>query len=465
MSEEIKKVLSEHIPINVTPALANAIIKYVSAYESVPNNAEAFNSPYLGVTPCYFTTADRNGFLEIFAVDAPAIKTLFEKYNDGKDKVFGVSIKRDIMGLFRNFFNGMLRAASSIGVSPADMRKIISEISSVDSNFKVASDPFNLLNTYILWRLKDSNLPEKLKYQAMFKTLMILQYKFFTSLVNHRFPYKADENTMQAMYESFTNKFDIKKYGTWYKVMANRAENFIGPDSVHLPTLKYYNDDKKIIYLITDVQTRIRNQVNLVTSEYMNFKKNMDSMGSYSNMGNDLEGDRVMLSVDNNLEMCIANVYNDCLSVPRLLDDQAMLLATKLFAGVTLNKFRMLLIAFSEKAVKDAKAGTFEKMKHVNGIDICEGAQILIRTLLQKTFRHCIQNKVSLNKPVDVLKTAKDVYSSSRISDQGIIQVRESVNYMVETIFKQHVRNPTMLASYRLCFIIYIVLMSFKYIK
>lgn len=44
--------------------------------------------------------------------------------------------------------------------------------------------------------------------------LLFLQYKFFTSLVNYRFKYKANEAIMTATYEQLSNKYYIKVYGT-----------------------------------------------------------------------------------------------------------------------------------------------------------------------------------------------------------------------------------------------------------
>lgn len=465
MTAEIKRVFSEKLPLNITPVIAKELINYVIWYETKDNNSEVLNSPYLGIQPMYFTNKDRDGFLDIFSTKEMDLKQIILGYTDGNDVVFGVSLKRDIVKMFKSYLDGMIRGATQLGIATSDMRKIVQDISTVNSDFRVAGDPFNLFVSYLLYVLDNCNLPTAQKDMCKFKTLMFLQYKFFTSLVNHRFPYKADEATMQAMYESLTMKFDIKKYGTWYKVMEERAIDFLAKGSIHYDTIKNYDDDKKIIYFITDVQTRIRNQINIVMTEYMTFKKNMDSMGSYSHIGTDIDGEKAFFNTDSGMDLMINTVQNDCLAIGRLMDEKALMLCTRLFAGTTFTKLRMLLIAFSEKAVKDAKSGTADKTKEENGIILDVGYLCLIRNLLQKSYRYCIQADVNLKRPVDVIKTVRDVYGSSRISDPGIIQVRESVNYMVRDLFLSQLKNPNMVASYRLAFILYIVLISLKYLK
>ncbi len=62
-----------------------------------------------------------------------------------------------------------------------------------------------------------------------------------------------------------------------------------------------------------------------------------------------------------------------------------------------------------------------------------------------------------------VLKAIKDVYSSSRISDDGIIQVRESVNKLILEL--QSNRRDATVSSFRIAFVLYIIILSFKYLK
>lgn len=462
MSHEIKDVLGAAIKITFTPALANAVIRFVNAYESRGSHPEAFNSPYLGLHPCFFLTKDRDDFFSIFDVDQKMLNALIARHSNGRDAVFGITT-RSLLDLAKDTFAAFQKMAATRGVTASEVRKLINEITSIDSNFKVASDPLNIFITYLLHLVATSNLQEKLKRDTLFKLLMLLQYKFFTSLVNHRFKYKPDESVMVAMFESLTNKFDIKQYGTWKRVMESRAAQFVLKDSLHYDTFLNFDDDKKILYVITDVQTRIRNQINIVTHEFMQTKERHDKIGTYSHMGTDVDGEKVIMSGNSGFDMMIASVYNDSLSVSRFLDDDALLLVSGMFRGLPLPKLRSLLIAFSELAVKQAKSGQSQLIREEDGIVKLIGAQILIQHIIQKSYRYCAQNNVNMRQIAAILKSIKDVYSSSRISDEGIIQVRESVNKLILEL--QSNRRDATVSSFRIAFVLYITILTFKYLK
>ncbi len=462
MSHEIKDTLSAFIKIEMTPALANAVIRFVNAYESRGTHPEAFNSPFLGLYPCFFLTKDRDDFFAIFDVDNKEITSHINKHSNGRDTIFGITT-RSLMDSFRGMLDNLRRSMVIQGITASDVRRMVNDITSIDSNFKVASDPLNIFVTYLLHITAISTLKDELKRTVLFKLLMLLQYKFFTSLVNHRFKYKPDESVMVAMFESLTNKFDIKQYGTWKKVMEARAEQFVQKDSLHYNTFINYDDDKKILYVITDVQTRIRNQINIVTHEFMLAKERHDKIGTYSHMGTDAEGEKVIMSGNSGFDMMIASVYNDSLAVTRFLDDDALMLVSGMFRGLPLPKIRSLLITFSELAVKQAKAGQSQEIKEENGIVIFVGSQALIQNIIQKSYRYCIQSKINMRQVASILKAIKDVYSSSRISDDGIIQVRESVNKLILEL--QSNRRDATVSSFRIAFVLYIIILSFKYLK
>lgn len=462
MSHEIKDTLSAFIKIEMTPALANAVIRFVNAYESRGTHPEAFNSPFLGLYPCFFLTKDRDDFFAIFDVDNKEITSHINKHSNGHDTIFGITT-RSLMDSFRGMLDNLRRSMVIQGITASDVRRMVNDITSIDSNFKVASDPLNIFVTYLLHITAISTLKDELKRTVLFKLLMLLQYKFFTSLVNHRFKYKPDESVMVAMFESLTNKFDIKQYGTWKKVMESRAEQFVQKDSLHYNTFINYDDDKKILYVITDVQTRIRNQINIVTHEFMLAKERHDKIGTYSHMGTDAEGEKVIMSGNSGFDMMIASVYNDSLAVTRFLDDDALMLVSGMFRGLPLPKIRSLLITFSELAVKQAKAGQSQVIKEENGIVIFVGSQALIQNIIQKSYRYCIQSKINMRQVASILKAIKDVYSSSRISDDGIIQVRESVNKLILEL--QSNRRDATVSSFRIAFVLYIIILSFKYLK
>ncbi len=479
-STQIRDLFYEHFPINPTPALANALIKFVDAYETRGTHPEAFNTPYLGLKPCYFLTKDRDDFFSLFGSTEREIKKLITQNTSGSSKIFGIGIPT-IIGMilgvlatwplikatWNDIKNKMEQSKGQTrsihGLTNSDVKKIIKEASSVNDNFKVASDPFNLFSIYAAHCFFASTLPDKMRYEAALKCLMLLEYKFFTSLVNHRFKFRPDEDSMRALFESLSAKFDIKQFGTWKQVLLVRAMAFLNKDGVHYKTFTEFNDDIAILYAVTDLQTRIRAQINVFTEEFNRVKETRDRIGNYTLSGTDPDGEKAIVDVSDSYDKMTSSVYHDCLSVPHFIDESIIRMVSKFFTSINAAKLKSTLIAFSELATKQARSGKQLELGKYEGEQIDVGAQALITSIIQKTYRYLTITSVNLNSVAEILKGTKDVYSSSRISDEGITYVRRSIVYLIDNI-QDSTREATV-TSLRTAFVMYIILLSFKYLK
>ena len=462
MTQQIKDAFLQAFPIVITPAKAQALIKLVNAFELRDQNPLAFNHYSLGIYKCAFKTKDRDDFFNIFGFNEQDADDAVGDFISNGETVAGVDMK-DIDKQMSKVDTQATKDMKTAGISAGDVRKTIQDISAIDNRFHVVSDPFNLFVPYVLFHLRNSKLATQLKEMAMFKTLMFLQYRFFTSIVNYRFPYKPDAAVMDAMFENLTNKFDIKQQGTWANVMKARAINILSANSVHANTLTTFTGDKEILYFVTDVQTRIRNQINLIAAEFYKTKEEHDRIETYSSVGTDEEGEKVL--IDNNacFDMLVENVYTDSLSVAKFLDDRAIRLIISMFTNLNTTNFRSFLVNFSDKAVRDQRAQASDKEMDKDGKVLFVGAHILITNIVQKSYRFCLQNRVDICKPILILKTMKDAFASSRISDETILQLRYSTEYLVSTI--QNSRRESVVSALRIGFMLYIILLSFKYLK
>ena len=208
----------------------------------------------------------------------------------------------------------------------------------------------------------------------------------------------------------------------------------------------------------------MRSQINLYVEEFMRIKESGDLIGSYGSTGTDKEdGQKMILSVESGLDMAISSVYQDTMSVSRLLDDRAIRLTAGLFTALRPDQIRQMMLAFSEYCVKMAKTKNDDKTSTIGDEEIYLGGHVLIQQIIQQTYRYCRNNGTNINSPVAILKTTKDVYSSSRISDAGIIAVKSSVGNLVLEL--QASRRETTLSALRVAFIMYIMLLAIKYIR
>lgn len=462
----IKDILSKEVPIRIDSSIANAIIKYVRVYETYGTNINTFASPYMGLTSCVFRTQDRDGFFELFNMNYNDVaKFMSERIDNRRETVFGITsrslVDKFIDGVKRRLFNPV--SSMTLGISNSEMKQIIKEIPTIDDNFVVASDPFNVFTIWVTYNILNSKLDNKLKYQAAQSTLLLLHYKFFTSLVNYRFKYPANEAAMVTTYEAISNKFDIKVLGTWKKVMEKGADDAIDPVGIHGKTWTTFDNDLKIIYIITDIQSRLRSKINLFYEAYMQVKTEGDLIGSYDTVGTDTEGQKQIMANEHGIDIAVSSVYQDCMSVSRVVDIKAMKLAVALFSAIRLDQLKQLIIAFSEECVKLAKLGADDKIikDKETGAEILVGGHVLIQSIIQQSYRYCRNNDIDIAIPSKFIRGVKDVYTSSRINEPGILQVRDSVMYHVSTL--QGSTRESTVTALKAAFIIYIVLLSLKY--
>ena len=460
MSTYIRTVLEDKFPLEISDALVQSVIKYTTAFEVA--NSAALSTPYLGLVPCKFKEQFKTEFFDLFNVDSSHISKLFNTHN--VNYFAGVRLT-DLNPLSRVSMTEDQKKYEQQGISSATIRKAIESIPSINTNFKVVSDPFNLFCNYAAYKIYTAkNITEKMRISGAAAVLKLLQYKYFTSLVNFRFRFKPSEAIMRSTFEQLSDRFDIRKYGTWKNVMDARVNDMLSGDSVHSNTLNKFEDDKAVLYMISDFQTRIRNQINIFVTEYMRVKETGDIIGDYASTGNDSEtGEKILLDQQDVFTNTILKIYSDSLTTSRWLFDPAIKITVSLFSALNTSVFKKFLIAYSEYAVLKNKQGLKDDVKEVDGSVLYLGPQSFVDQVIQKSFRYCVQNNVDINKPVEVLKTVKGVMSSSRVADPGILAVRSSSSYIVNEIADTN-REATV-SALRIGLIIYIVLLALKEMK
>lgn len=210
---------------------ANALHSYVFNFmtRKVGDNdyAEFFGSPYVGLQRVNFTTADRNQwFNEIFDVDE-------------------VDLKEQ---LHANKF--------------------------INKTWNVVGDVFNLTIPYLMYRAFHSkDLPANVKHRALVDIVTMYHCKCLTGILSNDYTYLARKEVAYETYNRLSLKYDIKRYGSWRALIEARAEFIINPKTgIHYKTFTNMNDDKKIIYMVGDIQDRLRGLINDINKVFHSVK-------------------------------------------------------------------------------------------------------------------------------------------------------------------------------------------------
>jgi hypothetical protein len=349
------------------------------------------------------------------------------------------------------------------GITEFELVNILKKIPSIDMSRKVTSDAFNIFcvwlvhMSYVYIREKD------VREQFQLSVMKYLHYRYFTSLVNHFFPHNADSHVMAATINNLTNRYDIIKNGTWKVTIEERCRDLLSPKSIHRDTFETGRDDKQFLYVISDTQSRMRDKVKEIASVYYDFHNNRINISSTS-MVQEIDGEKILVSQRAVIDSVVMSIMSEVSSIREFIDEEYVRSITKQFSAVPTNLLRVTLSDFSTLSNVQVRTGKADLVTAVQDYDrnIYVGANILVRNIIQASIRYCTQQGIPISKKNDLYTSIRNIYSSSRIKDENINAVKDSVGYFLDNS-NRTTRDATK-ASLRLAFIMYIILKSLKYL-
>ena len=217
MESNYKSVMEKYTGhIKIDRPLANRLHAFANKFVNKnEDHINFFGSNLSGVFSIYFTTMDKN-------------ELMFDVLGDVEDG----AIRREI------------RALPDVG-----------------STWVVATEPVTIVCMYIAHRFLNSDLPEKIKRQAMVDAAMIVHFKFITSLMNHYFTYNVNTATALATYSALSRKYTIKQEGTWYRTILRRVNDLLFDQDSWKAEMQIFGPDAQIVKMVSDMQIRMRSMV------------------------------------------------------------------------------------------------------------------------------------------------------------------------------------------------------------
>lgn len=413
------KLFAENGIVDITRDQILRIVECCTFFETKNNHTQALNTPYLGVVPIYFTNTDVSIFLDVFKLD--------------KTKVLDVIHASDI----------------------------------IDKEWFVLNDAYNQVVIYVAHRiLVSKGLSDKDISLGLFTLFKLLHYKLFTSIVYNSYKFGASQAVMEATINSLSNKYDIIRYGTWKLVLEERAKSVYAEDSIHFQTLLKYDSDKDICYILSDVQSRIRQKIVLINRVYYDLKEKGDSVGDYS-LIDTIDGEKILTQTGNVFDVMINNLSTQIQSPARFIDYELVNVLADRFS-VSPEMFRSILITFSEVASRQSSDTSYKSKVYVTNKETSEkeevyaGCGLLVSEFIQKSYRQCILASVNMSSKKAILIKVINIYNSSRTSDPDILTIKRSAVYFVSK-YGNTVR-PATIAKLSSGLLIYILMRSFEYI-
>lgn len=121
---------------------------------------------------------------------------------------------------------------------------IYRKLPDINPKFKTHSNPFYLTVVILMHMTYETTKLKKEEKIDLLKDLyLIFSFKVMSSILNHNFKYKPNPAVVKMVFEKMSNKYLIKRLGSWAKVLEYKTEEIIPPRGIHANKLARFKTD------------------------------------------------------------------------------------------------------------------------------------------------------------------------------------------------------------------------------
>lgn len=355
--------------------------------------------------------------------------------------LFGVDVVRFMPADRDAWFDDIIQS-DEFGLDDA-LIKQGQTILAIQKQWQVSSDVMNLSSVWLLHHIHISpKLSDKQKHEASMAVLLVLQFKFFTSRLQQHFRYPADRAIAEAAYKELTFKYTIKQYGTWLKLFNARSEEILSEQSIHRDVIRKMDNDLKIVYMLNDIQGRIRDMEKNLYGVYLKVRDQGIKISSQS-MLVEHDGEEALRDKTNGLASHVTYLLS-------VVGDQNSFIKAELAKVI-----EQIMPTMSPKHFLTTLVWISANSSSSYGGSIRE----LLENTLVHSFDYLSEDRGIMRNTSDLtgmLARLRGVYMSSRSTDPALLKIREQCETMVGKAISN--KNNSVLSSVRTGVLLYITL-------
>lgn len=397
--------LGKNVQFNT--ALIHRIHQFERAFiNRSSDHVEFFGGPLMGVHPIRFLQLDRDTwFMDVIHLDELELHDRLERLPEVNDQWFG-------------------------GVR--------------------ASDTMNLTCIWILHEIaKSEHLSPQEKKEGMVDTLLVLQYKFLSSLMAHYYKYPADKATMEAAYAAMTLRYALKKAGSWNVMLRERAEEIISATGIHKQVYTKFNNDRDIANTVQDIQGRLRKIVQSMTELFYQIRAQGGKIGT-DKLVSEIDGEKVLQDKSRHFSSYLRYIHT-------VLDDPRSFIRQELVELIvdmhnTCDPRRLV------EALEWCSTNHREKLPRWEPKTKAGYVEEFVDEVLLYVFQLIAAKQANITKGSGIgplLAQLRTLYMASRMSDASLLKSREMGTHIVNASVAS--RNDAVLASTRTGMLLYLV--------
>ena len=341
------------------------------------------------------------------------------------------------------------------GLHKKDVEDKIRLIPSIDPSFNVISDPFNLLCFWLCHLAPIYIRDKRVQHQFMANMMRLFLYKIFCSSVNHYFRFGTNKGVMTATVESMTLKSDIIRLESWKRLIDTHVDRILDPKDNVLATITSASPDEVFLSTIGKQQTALRSKIKTFAIAYYETHAAGDKIGSSSAVATNADGEKILAQTASVIDFATSAMVSEILNPNMLVHEVSVKDVSNLFSNVSPSLLKSALLRINGTAVLQTSSRKFDEVIAKKDQTTYIGIRALVLEILRSTIRICRTRNVNMGKRALVLKTMRDVYSSSRTTDRDVIDIKNSVSHLIDP-FNLTV-NPASQSALRLAVIYYFI--------
>lgn len=376
--------------------LRRYVINFTTRKVGITDYGEFFGSGYLGLHKVVFTTADRNAWFE------------------------------DIWD-----------------VDEEELKENLHECKWVNKDWAVTGDVFNLTIPFLLYSIYHSKkIDAKQKHEAAVNVLVMYHCKCLTSIISNDYPFLAKKEVATTTYNMLSLKYDIKRYGSWRALFIARAEFILDPRTgIHYKTFMNMNDDKKIMYMVGDIQDRLRGVVNDINKVFHTVK-NKTNLVKFDAGTVNLEDGIVVREITKQVTGYKNYIVNVLTSRAGFYKDELVTEIAKIVDGAPRDKLERVV-----RLLPDLYNGRDKRSEVIRKF---------VDEVVLHLFEYLTLNNVNLNNLKEVLHRMAGAYNAPRSQNESVLWMRGEGDDIVQQI--TGIKTRVVYSALRTAMMLYIVL-------
>lgn len=366
-----------------------------------------FDGPYIGVHPVAFTTADYNALFDVF------------------------------------------------GLRKQDVEAKVRMTPSINRNFAVTSDPYNLLSMWLVHLAPIYIKDKKVCYDFQSNILRLWLYKIFCSVVNHSFRHGTNEGIMIATVSELSRKSDIIQYESWKRLIDSHVTKILDPKDRFYSTIVDGSPDEAFLRVVSESQTALRAKLVTFAQAYYEAYQSGNSVGSRSAVAENADGEKIVAQTASVIESATQSMVSDILNPHMFVHDISVQDVADMFSTISPRMLKTTLLKINETAVLQLSSRSFDKVSTGKEGVTYLGVRALVLEIARSTIRMCRTRRVNMGNRVLVFNTMKDAYRSSRNLDPDVINIKRSVGVLIDPF--NITSNEASQSALRLAVIYYLI--------